>query len=597
MTTAQQSATYCLSPRWRAFALERLARERFDVVVIGGGITGAGVLLEAASRGLRAALVEKHDFAAGTSSKSSRLIHGGLRYLEKLDLFLVAESLRERNALLRAAPHLVWRAPFVIPFFQRSAFDRRRHLVRMGLFLYDAMARLPKGMCHSRIDRDELEALAPGFAHLAPDGALLYWDAVNDDARTCLAVLRTAAARGALPLNYCEATEAMEHAGGIELRLHDRISGQTLTVIARAVVNATGAWADETASRLGLGKPLPLVKARGAHLVLSRTACTGRTCVLLPDTDNQRFVFLVPSGTSAILGTTDIPQPEEAPPNLPMVNEVAYLASTFDRWASRPLEFEEIKGGYAGIRPLVAQGSRKHTKDISRRHVVRRSSPRSVLVTGGKFTTYQAMARATVDLLLEQVLGESRPSPRGRLHLVGACSFRHLAQAARAEIPAIAVSPLSARVLWRRHGLEALEVLRAHRRALEIGVVDSDQVDLRAEYGLEFVLGEAIVAFEREAALFPADFLSRRLRLLTDDPTLAKKLLPAIAKVREYCIDSKTPGITQELDRSSAGSEASREVSVHTTELPARLHAGFLEHKRTLASGANPGSLEKGPVG
>lgn len=559
-----------LSYRNRDVELQRIASRRLDLVVVGGGATGAGVALEAAARGLRVALLERGDFASGTSSKSSRLIHGGLRYLEHVELDLVAESLAERNALLRDAPHLVHKAPFVVPFLRASVFSRRKALLRIGLSVYDALARLPRSMIHSSLSPQDVIRLAPSVDPRLVEGGLLYWDAVTDDARVTLATLRTAAASGAIVLNYCEVTQLDESPTGVEVGFVDRPSGASCVAAAKGAVIAAGAWAGETSTTIGVPTNLTIVPARGAHLTLDLGAYPGKACLLLPAIDDERFVFVIPYGEYALLGTTDNPHPPGEAPDLPTPEEVAYLANTFEKWSVGAIAETDVLGGYAGIRPLVADSAKAKTKDISRRHVVELASPRCIVVTGGKFTTYRKMARDTLDLACSRIPGLSASARSGgrprRTSLLGACDFETLLDRVR-NTDGVSSTPYDAiRYLWRKHGSEAVDVLVAQRTLESEGV----SVPQDAELALRYAAGEAAIAFEREGALTTSDVLVRRLRWGSDRPDSVAVLLPVVEAVGRWV----APDIWDELCR-RMGYVGAEELRRYTEQLPARIRDGL----------------------
>ncbi len=536
----------------RDSALEKAATDTYDVAVVGGGITGAGILLEAAARGLSAVLLEKRDFASGTSGRSSRLIHGGLRYLESLDFGVVAESLRERRRLLAMAPHLVWAAPFVIPFFKGSYFSRRKTLVEAGLVFYDALASSLTVMRHRRGTRTELAELIPGIDPSLYDEGVIYWDAIHDDVRTCLAVLKTASAHGALPLNYCEVVDVEPAARGVQISVIDRADGLPFHVRARAVVNATGAAAGVVAARLGLGVRLELVPARGAHLVVRKSAYSGRAAVLLPVESDKRFVFVIPNDTGVLVGTTDTPHDGSLDEPMPQTSDLRYIADAFSSWAEAPLGKNDVTGAFAGLRPLVTSDhSSQRTSEISRKHVILAGARRSVTVTGGKYTAFRSMAEEAVDLVSEVVLEEARvPSPTRRLSLAGSCSFEWFARAARELCPGLPVRHL--RILWRRYGADGLRVLR-YQSELSGGVVPDNTSPGCIE-------GQVAYAVRHEAALGLEDVMLRRLRLGTDDIETASRLAGTAEEIMRAELSRKRGSAAMERQKSQffKGIEARR---------------------------------------
>ncbi|MBF6486480.1 glycerol-3-phosphate dehydrogenase/oxidase [Nocardia otitidiscaviarum] len=463
-----------------------------DVLVVGGGITGAGVALDAAARGLRTVLVEKHDLAFGTSRWSSKLVHGGLRYLASGGVGIAHESAVERHILLtRTAPHLTRALPQVVPLLPGLG-AARQGLIRAGFLAGDVLRRtagtsaavLPRSR---RVAAAEALRLAPTVRRDGLRGGLLAWDGqLVDDARLVVAIARTAALHGASVLTRVEATRVT----GDAATLHDRLTGETLSVRARAVVNATGVWADQVDSSIEL-RP-----SRGAHLVFDAASFGGLDASLtIPIPGSiSRFVFAFPAAHGRVyLGLTD----EEAPgpvPDVPHATdaEIDFLLDTVNTVLREPLTRGDIRGTFAGLRPLLRTAD-DATADISREHAVLPSPSGVVTVVGGKLTTYRKMAEDTVDAVLTQRGLTARPCRTRRLPLVGAVSG-----AARDRIPATPD-------LIERYGSEALAVL----------ALTKANPDLAAPVapGLDVTAAEFAFATTHEAALTPADLLDRRTRI------------------------------------------------------------------------------------
>ncbi|HEY8425158.1 MAG TPA: glycerol-3-phosphate dehydrogenase/oxidase, partial [Limnochordales bacterium] len=422
-----------LSASQRLSALRAMAERDLDILVIGGGITGAGVALDAASRGYRVGLVEQADFASGTSSRSTKLVHGGIRYLPQFDFSLVREALLERARLVANAPHLVRPLPFLVPFYQglrrplgirlpSAAHPLLPLAMNTGLWLYDRLAGRMVLMRHRPVSVAEALHL---FPYLRRDGlrrASLYYDAQTDDARLTIAVLRTAAAHGALCVNYARATALVREDGRVcGVEVEDRVSGERLRVRARWVVNAAGVWAAEVARLAGFGGSIELTLSKGVHLVLPRELVgLGDAALVLPETEDGRLAFVVPWEGRAILGTTDTPYTGsmEEPPVTD--DDVAYLLRHARRFLNVELEPGDLVAAYAGLRPLVSSGGR--SADISRRHAVVRHEPGFVSIIGGKLTTYRQMAQDVVDL----VVREDGASVDGSARAIGPCRTTHL---------------------------------------------------------------------------------------------------------------------------------------------------------------------------
>jgi len=384
---------------WRALALG------YDVVVIGGGITGAGVALDAATRGYRVALVERADYATGTTSRSTKLVHGGLRYLPQWQFGLVRESLLERDRLRRLAPHTVKPLAFVVPIYR----DTRRPLgisipapfhgfaslgVRVGLWGYDLLSRTD--LVHRRLSAGEATAKFPLLRTDGLAGAFLYHDAQTDDVRLTHAVLATARQHGALTLNYAQVT-AIDPGTPTRLRVRDQLSGSTTDVTARHVVNAAGVWAEEVASLAG-SVPFRIERSKGTHLVLDDPALRGDAALVIPETDDGRLAFAIPWHNRVVLGTTDEPYRGELDAPRATGDEAHYLLGHLNRYLRVPVANSAVIAAYAGLRPLVRR-SRARSSALSRTHEVVEHNAHLVSIIGGKLTTYRQMAEETIDVL------------------------------------------------------------------------------------------------------------------------------------------------------------------------------------------------------
>jgi glycerol-3-phosphate dehydrogenase len=468
------------SRRTRELSLERLATESFDVVVVGGGITGAFVALDAASRGLAVALVERGDFACGTSSRSSRFVHGGLRYIPRGQVGLVAEALHERARLRRLAPWLVRPLLFMIPRFRGSP-RRVSATVGAALLAYDALGGRELNGRRVRADGAEAAARAPTLARDVAD-AHLYWEATVDDARLTMTVARTAAlVYGAAVVNYCPVV-GLERG---EVHCRDALGGGELTIRTRAVVNATGVWSDAVRTLDDSAAQPAIRPAKGIHLAVPREIVPGDAALMLPRS-GRGFVFTCPWGAVTLVGTTDAdydgplddPRPEES--------EIASLLDAVNPFLARPLERGDVVGAYAGLRPLVANGDGA-TADLSRKHRLSCSANGLVTVSGGKLTTARKMAVDTVDFVGERVLGPLPASRTEELVLDGAGPVPN-------HVPAH---------LRGRHGTYAPHVLELARE-LDLGrpLVD----------GLPYLEAEVAHAARYELAVTVEDVLARRTR-------------------------------------------------------------------------------------
>ena len=383
----------------RARSIAYLRDHDVDVIVIGGGVVGSGAALDAAARGLTVALVEQSDLAAGTSSRSSRLAHGGLRYLEQREFSLVHEALTERGLLLdRLAPHLVRPIPFLFPVGRRW----ERPYVASGVRLYDALSRVgsyggsmprPKSL-----NVDEAKALAPDLDAGEIAGAVRFHDAQIDDARHTVAVARTAASFGAHILTRARVTNLLRDAERVTgVRVEDEITGESLDIRARVVIAAAGVWTDEVLRMVDAEAPERVQQSKGVHLVVRGDAIRSTTAIIARTPAS--VLFLLPWGANWIVGTTDTarePSESLADP-VATEEEIDYLLGQANRWLARPLRREDVIDTYAGYRPLVAEESAEATTQVSREHMVFHPVPGLVAIAGGKYTTYRVMAADAVD--------------------------------------------------------------------------------------------------------------------------------------------------------------------------------------------------------
>lgn len=488
----------------------RLSRpEPYDLAVVGGGATGLGLALDAAARGYSIALVESHDFAGGTSSRATKLVHGGVRYLAQGRVGLVREALRERANILHNAPHLAARLAFVMPsygFWETPFYGA-------GLKLYDTLAgRAGLGSTQLLGARETLARL-PGLRSQGLKGGVLYWDGQFDDARLALALARTAQRRGATLLNYCAATGLLHDKGKVAgLRCQDREGGAGFELRARCVVNATGVWVDALRQQDGdaAGQPSrPLVApSQGVHVVVDGDFLPGNNALIVPRTADGRVLFAVPWLGKLILGTTDTPRADlpREPTHLP--GELDFILDESARYLARAPRREDIRSLWVGLRPLVKPVGEDgaSTGAISREHTIEVRRSGLVTVTGGKWTTYRSMAEDVLAQCADEGLLERRPGGiTSSLVLVGG------------EIPKGVPADLSARPGLHLYGSEAAAV--------------------QALPGADRVLGggltEAMVRFavRHEYARTVEDVLARRSRLLFLDARLALQLAPAVAEL------------------------------------------------------------------
>jgi glycerol-3-phosphate dehydrogenase len=525
---------------WRDHVRRRFGVEAFDVIVIGGGITGAGVARDAALRGLRVALVEARDFASGTSSRSSRLIHGGIRYLEHGHLHMVFESSRERQTLLRIAPHLVRPLPFTWPVYRGARVSRWK--LAMGLGLYDALSMFRNTARHDRLSRREVLDAEPQLQAEGLLGGARYYDAACDDSRLTLANVVAAVELGAAVLNHAPAIGLAivgARARGVQVR--DAISGDELTVRAATVVNATGPWSDEVRSFEGRVDHQAVAGSRGAHIALPRTRVGNRDAITLLHPDDGRVMFALPAGDQAIIGTTETPTPSGAHQSRATRDDVEYLlrAANF-YFPGAGLATDDVIAAWSGIRPLARQLSSGDVGSASREHTIERG-PRGVIhVTGGKLTTYREMASQVVD----QFAGpEARHDRTSVLPLPGG---EHSLDDLRAESAEAIKDPLVREHLIRSYGTRWRDVwqLGEDRPTLLDRVAPTHPV-----IGAELVYGA-----QRELAVTLGDLLIRRTHLAFEMPDQARSVAPYAAEILDACpsltrIDEVLRNYEDELDR------------------------------------------------
>jgi glycerol-3-phosphate dehydrogenase len=384
----------------RRAALDALARDPFDVLVVGGGITGAGVARDAAMRGLRTALVEKDDFASGTSSRSSRLVHGGVRYLEHGDLRLVFEASRERRTLRQLAPHLVRPLAFTWPVYAGARIARWK--LAAGLTLYDLLAAFRNVARHERLSAMGVLRREPRLRREGLRGGSRYWDAHTDDARLTLATVRSAIAAGATVVNHARVT-GLVHSGArvAGARVTDQLDGATFGIAARVVVNATGPWSDETERLAGGSADAAIHGSKGVHVIVPRERIANQAALTLLTPQDGRVFFVLPSGDFAIVGTTDSYEPVSPDEVRARAEDVAYLLDAANHFFPEArLTRDDVIAAWAGLRPLVASDQRGDDPGaVSREHAVTERVPGLVRITGGKLTTYRVMASDTVDVV------------------------------------------------------------------------------------------------------------------------------------------------------------------------------------------------------
>jgi glycerol-3-phosphate dehydrogenase len=519
----------------RAARLRQMAEEPLDVLVIGGGITGAGIALDAAARGYRVGLVERDDFASGTSSGSTKLVHGGIRYLPELDVALVHEALVERGRLLRNAPYLVQPLPFVLPLYKTA---RRPvglpvpipfglglgFILDAGLWLYDVLAGKANVGQHRRIAREQVLERAPS---LRPEGlktGFIYYDAQTDDTRLTLAVLRTAVAHGAVAANYGEATRFAydgDRISGAYVRdTFGDPDGEEVLIRARHMVNATGVWAEQTERMAGGVPRLHIVPSKGVHLVFAReTLGLGDEAVVLPETSDGRILFLVPWQSRVLVGTTDTEAREIGHP-VATEADIDYLLDHLRRYLRCKVEQADIIGVFAGNRPLLRVNGHRRAARLSRSHEVVESAGGLISIAGGKLTTYRRMAQDLVDRV-DSREGRRPQHPTERMQLAGAQDWADARRKLHARGTALGLGRDVIDHLGGAYGATALDVVDLLEQRPELGE--------RLIADMPYIRAEVVHACRVEMAQTIEDVLLRRTHIALEERTRGASIAQDVA--------------------------------------------------------------------
>ncbi len=557
-----------LGPTARTAALATLEAGVLDVLVIGGGVVGAGAALDAATRGLSVGLVEARDWASGTSSRSSKLIHGGLRYLEMLDFRLVAEALRERSLLLhRLAPHLVRPVSFLYPLTGRGW---ERPYVGAGIALYDGMGaalgrsgRLPR---HRHLSKRKARALAPALAPGALVGAVQYWDAQVDDARHTMTIVRTAAAYGAACANRVRVVSLLREGERVTgARVKDLESGRSFDVRAQQVVNATGVWTDDTQAMANTRGQFHVRASKGVHLLVPRDRIASTTGMILRT--ESSVLFVIPWGRHWILGTTDTDWSLDKSHPAVSARDVSYLLGEVNKALASPLRPEDVVGVYAGLRPLLA-GESDLTSKLSREHLVGHPVPGLVVVAGGKYTTYRVMAKDAVDEAVRAIDGVVADCVTENVPLVGADGWPALWNRRHALAEASGLHVARIEHLLQRYGSLAHDVLAliAQDPSLATPLPSSD----------DYLRAEVVYSSAHEGALHLDDVLARRTRISIESWDRGVDAAPVVADlmgdVLGWSPEQRQREVEHYVARVAAEREAQTQVDDRTADA-ARLGA------------------------
>ena len=526
----------------RRAALDALARETFDVLVVGGGITGAGVARDAAMRGLRTALVEKDDFASGTSSRSSRLVHGGVRYLEHGELRLVFEASQERRTLQRIASHLVRPLAFTWPVYAGARIARWK--LGAGLARYDLLAAFRNVARHERLSTADVLRREP---RLRPDGlrgGARYWDAHTDDARLTLATIRSAITAGATVVNHARVTAMLQTGGRVTgARVKDELEGGEVEVRARVVVNATGPWSDDT-ERLA-GSTTPAVHgSKGVHILVPRGRIGNEAALTLLTPADGRVFFVLPAGDMAIIGTTDTFESVNPDDVRASRVDVAYLLDAANHFfPAAALTTDDVIAAWAGLRPLVAsEASGGDPGDVSREHAVSERVPGLVRITGGKLTTYRIMARDTVDAVQRSLSARRVRARTAELPLAGGGLTDPL-KAIGTATTLVGDGAVASRLVH-AHGDRWREVWALAERDATLAA--------RIDPSRPYVLAESRWAVEQELACTLADLLVRRIPLAFETRDHGRSGARVLAPLAAEWLGWDEDRVRAELDRYDA---------------------------------------------
>jgi glycerol-3-phosphate dehydrogenase len=536
-----------LGPLRREETWQRLGSETFDLVVIGGGVVGAGTALDAATRGLRVALVEARDLASGTSSRSSKLFHGGLRYLEQLEFGLVREALRERELMLTTiAPHLVKPVSFLYPLTRRVW---ERPYTAAGLLMYDTMggARSVPGQKH--LTRAGALRMVPALKRSALIGGIRYYDAQSDDARHTMTVARTAAHYGAVVRTSTQVVGFLREADRVSgVRVRDVEDGRETEISAAAVINCTGVWTDEL-QRLSGGRGRFRVRAsKGVHIVVPRDRIVSESGMILRT--EKSVLFVIPWGNHWIVGTTDTDWNLDLAHPAATKHDIDYLLEHVNSVLATPLTHDDIEGVYAGLRPLLA-GESEETSKLSREHAVARVAPGLVAIAGGKYTTYRVMAADAVDAAAVDLPGRSQPSITDKVPLIGADGYHALVNQADHLAAEHGLHPYRVRHLLDRYGSLVHEVLACANGRPEL---------LKPiEHAPDYLGVEVVYAASHEGALHLEDVLARRTRISIEYAHRGVDCAEQVATLVGEVLDWSPETVKREIEVYRARVEAERE--------------------------------------
>ncbi len=520
------SAT-AMNPTSRAAALERMAAEELDLLVVGGGVTGAGIVLDAVTRGLRVGIVEAQDYASGTSSRSSKLLHGGLRYLQALDFKLVNEALHERDLLLATlAPHLSKPVSFLYPLTKKYI---ERPYVTAGITLYDVMARVGAKASMPFHKHYTLKGVQKLFPDVRPDvmvGAVRYWDGRVDDARLTLSLVRTAVEYGALAANRVRVTDFVKTNGRVSgAEAVDLETGNAFTIKAKRVIAAAGVWTEQTQDLAEAEGGLKVLASKGIHIVVPKERLNGNDVGFILQTEKS-VLFIIPWERYWVIGTTDTPYEQDYTHPVASQADIDYVIDHANVVLQKPITRDDVIGTWAGLRPLLqpaTKGNGAQSTKVSREHTVTEAAPGLVTIAGGKLTTYRVMAEDAVDFALGEAQAKARPSLTKKTPLLGAAGYETLSAQADTLGREFGWDTTRVNHLLNRYGSEINALIAQCREQADL----ADPV----EHAPDYLRAEFAFGCTHEGALHLEDLLVNRTRLTYEISDSGLAALPEIAAI------------------------------------------------------------------
>ena len=539
-----------LNPEQRAEDVARLGKEQFDVLVIGGGINGVGVALDAITRGLSVALVEAGDFASGTSSRSSKLIHGGLRYLEQYDFKLVREALHERELLVSSlAPHLVKPVAFLYPLHEKV---KERTYVGAGLALYDALRGFKRALPgHKHLSQKTISEIAPSLRTDVVTGAIRYFDAQVDDARHTMMIARTAKRHGAAIVTRARVESLTKKGKRVTgAVITDLNTNKKITVTSSTVIMCAGVWSDELHKKFGIEPGYEVKMSKGVHITLPADAIKADEGIIIKTAVS--VLFVIPWKDQWMIGTTDTEYLGD--PNAPLADrsDVQYIIEQANRVLSPRISIDQVIGVFAGLRPLVANKKTTETTKLSREHTVDRPVPGFVSLAGGKYTTYRVMAKDAVDMATNDITKLTNESITAKLPIIGADGYWALAQQVEALATRFGLKQETIKHLLDRYGSDINEVLDL--------ISDDRKLAAPIAKNLPYLKAEIVYAVTSEGAQSVSDVLEHRTRIWFEAPNFGTDLVDAtadlIAPYLGWKVAQKRASISHYKDRVAAATES-----------------------------------------